>query len=101
MARKKPNKRKGGAGSRSRVRGKAGVRIHQRSATSGAYVVRGSRPGSFKVKAFGGRVVPIKKHVSFGGAPSADTWPRYPLFDSGDPMFSERAEEELAGFGER
>lgn len=34
-------------------------------------------------------------------------WPRYPLFDSGDPTFAERAEEELAGnhdspsFGER
>jgi hypothetical protein len=28
-------------------------------------------------------------------------WPRYPLFDSGDPTFAERAEDELAGFGER
>ena len=28
-------------------------------------------------------------------------WPRYPLFDSGDPTFAERADDELAGFGER
>jgi hypothetical protein len=28
-------------------------------------------------------------------------WPRYPLFDSGDPTFAERVEDELAGFGER
>ena len=24
-------------------------------------------------------------------------WPRYPLFDSGDPTFAERVDEELAG----
>jgi hypothetical protein len=29
------------------------------------------------------------------------TWPRYPLFDSGDPTFAERVDEELAGFGGR
>ena len=27
-------------------------------------------------------------------------WPRYPLFDSGDPTFAERVDEELVGFGE-
>ncbi len=26
-------------------------------------------------------------------------WPQYPLFDSGDPTFAERVDEELAGFG--
>lgn len=28
-------------------------------------------------------------------------WPRYALFDSGDPTFAERVEDELAGFGGR
>ena len=34
-------------------------------------------------------------------AQAGHPWPRYPLFDSGDPTFAERAEDELAGFGER
>ena len=32
--------------------------------------------------------------------PGTRPWPRYPLLDSGDPAFAERAEDELAGFGE-
>ncbi len=36
-----------------------------------------------------------------GGEEEKHPWPRYPLFDSGDPTFAERAEDELAGFGER
>jgi hypothetical protein len=35
------------------------------------------------------------------GEPTERPWPRYPLFDSGDPTFAERVEDELAGFGER
>lgn len=35
------------------------------------------------------------------GEQAGRPWPRYPLFDSGDPTFAERAEDELAGFGER
>lgn len=36
-----------------------------------------------------------------GGGEENRPWPRYPLFDSGDPTFAERVEDELAGFGER
>ncbi len=36
-----------------------------------------------------------------GGGEAERPWSRYPLFDSGDPTFAERAEEELTGFGER
>jgi hypothetical protein len=35
------------------------------------------------------------------GGEAERPWSRYPLFDSGDPTFAERAEEELTGFGER
>jgi len=36
-----------------------------------------------------------------GGEKEKHPWPRYPLFDSGDPTFAERVEDELTGFGER
>ncbi len=35
------------------------------------------------------------------GEQTGRLWPRYPLFDSGDPTFAERVDDELAGFGER
>jgi len=38
---------------------------------------------------------------SVRGSTAERPWPRYPLFDSGDPTFAERVEDELAGFGER
>jgi hypothetical protein len=38
---------------------------------------------------------------SVEGSRAERPWPRYPLFDSGNPTFAGRVEDELAGFGER
>lgn len=45
----------------------------------------------------------VGRYLREGGAgeQAGRPWPRYPLFDSGDPTFAGRAEDELAGFGER
>lgn len=44
----------------------------------------------------------VSRYLREGGGGEAEPpWPRYPLFDSADPTFAERAEDELSGFGER
>jgi Zn-dependent M32 family carboxypeptidase len=43
----------------------------------------------------------VKSMFSFWQGAKEKPWPRYPLFDSGDPTFAERVDEELAGFGEQ
>ncbi len=43
----------------------------------------------------------VGRYLRDDGGEAERPWPRYPLFDSGDPTFAERVEDELAGFGER
>lgn len=90
MSKRRYSKGKRGISKLSRSRARSS-RVHSKSAPGGGtyYVVKSSSKGTFVGKSSGRK--------SAGENP----WPRYPLFDGGDPTFSERAEEELAGFGER